>query len=391
MAPLNQQNIRLKDLETSLLPISHPPSTLPVPTSNLVNLIDLEEPSSSLTPFDQVKAKIESLVNENHLEIDPKNLTISNEQSIGSGFFGVVYRAKLRRKPTQEVSSHSIYFDVAVKESSNNHDISQKKLVYEELKVMCGMKKHPNILSLVGVVIERNVMLIMEYVEGGDLLKFLKRKSYVRYQLEPDGDALCMADLLSFAFQIAHGMQYLERVPCVHRDLALRNVLIKRNGVIRIADFGLARRHENKDYYRTRSVGTAIPLNWLAPECFEGSINKFDSKSDVWSFGVCLFELFSLGEPPYKELESNNIAYDLLLADFLRKGNQLSQPEHCTLEIYTFMKACWNLIPEARPSFSACTRFFQIRLNKLSEEFFIKTIETIESEANEQRCYKKWI
>ncbi|CAC42353.2 receptor protein-tyrosine kinase [Caenorhabditis elegans] len=365
-----------EDVERSLLTTSLPIS----------NKYDLDR-TRIQTESELISETIKSLIGDNHLEIDPENLKISTENYIGSGFFGTVYRAELRRE-----RRNSNFMIVAVKEPSNIHNIRQKKILHEELNVMCSMEKHPNILSLVGVVTQRNVMIVTEYVEDGDLLKFLRKCKFDKDSVKLDEKSLCKADLFSFTFQIANGMQYLERVPCVHRDLALRNVLIKNNGVLKIADFGLARRHDKKDYYRTKTTDTALPIKWLAPECFEEEEEKirFDSKSDVWSYGVCLYEIFSLGESPYNELDSNNFAFLQVLADFLRKGNTLSEPEHCAPKMYYFMKSCWNLIPEERPSFTACTNFSRTQLNQLSNEFCMETIGKIDNEANEQRCLGRW-
>lgn len=347
-------------------------------------------------------------------EIDKKNLR--QGEHLGSGFFGSVYMGLLKKPSSNWIDQEPPPLNVAIKHALHTHNPSQENLLGEELRLMCQIGKHPNVLALIGAVTPslgnvKQIFIVTEFIDCGDLLRFLKKKKsffvnnlshsesgYEKPQsakkkvfgkkeenvplIDDSLDSLCTFDLLSFAYQIAYGMEYLTRIPMVHRDLALRNILINSNKIIRIADFGLARQHKGKDYYRIRNENQ-LPIRYVSPECFE--TEKFTEKSDIWSFGVCLYELFSLGDTPYEGVTGN-------LIEYLKNGNRLEKPHYCHKDVYNFMALCWSIDPVARPSFLKCIRFFEEHLgeSKNGRELLNTVNRKLNIEAENQRNLEEW-
>lgn len=166
-------------------------------------------------------------------------------------------------------------------------------------------------------------------------------------------------DLMAFAFQIANGMEHLAAAGCVHRDLALRNILIASDKTIRIADFGMAKKLGSCGYYKVKPDEN-IPIRWTAPDVMENL--KFTEKSDIWSFAVCLYELFSLAKTPYEAVENEN------LIDYLNNGGSLENPEYGPKEVCKFMQKCVNLNPQNRPKFADCVKFFINKLDRFGPQ-----------------------
>lgn len=155
---------------------------------------------------------------------------------------------------------------------------------------------------------------------------------------------LTMEDLISYSFQVARGMEFLSSRKCIHRDLAARNILLSENNVVKICDFGLARDiYKNPDYVRKGDA--RLPLKWMAPESIFDKI--YNTKSDVWSFGVLLWEIFSLGASPYP-----GVQIDEDFCSRLKEGTRMRAPEQATEEIYQIMLDCWQSNPNDRPRFS---------------------------------------
>uniref|UniRef100_A0A7N4PNU0 Protein kinase domain-containing protein n=1 Tax=Sarcophilus harrisii TaxID=9305 RepID=A0A7N4PNU0_SARHA len=155
---------------------------------------------------------------------------------------------------------------------------------------------------------------------------------------------ITMEDLISYSFQVARGMEFLSSRKCIHRDLAARNILLSENNVVKICDFGLARDiYKNPDY--VRKGDTRLPLKWMAPESIFDKI--YSTKSDVWSYGVLLWEIFSLGASPYP-----GVQIDEDFCSRLKEGTRMRAPEYATSEIYQIMLDCWHKDPKERPRFS---------------------------------------
>ncbi|KAF1765232.1 hypothetical protein GCK72_005184 [Caenorhabditis remanei] len=303
------------------------------------------------------------------------------------------------------------------KECTSYFDREKVQMFYEELKIMCKIGRHPNVLALVGATTTKmgakRTLIITELIEGKDLLEFLRKKKeeekyvdkFVNSETGDSGyllpnsskrkkesnilddnlDVISTFDLLSFAYQIANGMEYLAKVPLVHRDLALRNVLIKNNKIIRISDFGLSKRHlDNKEYYKPRDIGsTELPICHVSPESFKS--NKFTQKSDVWSFGVCLFEIFSLGKKPYEGQNKST------LIEYLDEGNRLKIPDNCHPDVANIMKLCWHSNPDIRPDFAMCKEYFESHLEKSARMLLTEIKQKLQNEAVEQEKLEDWI
>lgn len=155
-------------------------------------------------------------------------------------------------------------------------------------------------------------------------------------------------------------MEYLASRRCVHRDLAARNVLVCENNVLKIADFGLARNIQG-EYYRKTTNGK-LPIKWMAIESLEGQV--YTSQSDVWSYGVLLWEIMTLGAKPYKGLPLQDIYKKL------EKGYRMEQPPNCNTEIYTLMRKCWSAQPTDRPTFTEIVHTIDRLLSTYSNRVF---------------------
>ncbi|XP_029201846.2 platelet-derived growth factor receptor beta-like isoform X1 [Acropora millepora] len=259
------------------------------------------------------------------------------DQTLGSGHFGLVVKGFLKSEQATQV--------VAVKMLKENADKEQKKEFLDELELMKTMVPHPNIVGLIACCTKSDKpFIIVEYCSLGNLRDYLlsSRGNVIYANLAANSLTLTCSDLLSFAWQCARGMSYLANHKLVHRDLAARNVLMGDGQVCKISDFGLAR-----DVYRTKQylkMGKAtLPLRWMAIESiFEGITT---TKSDVWSFGVLLWEIVTLGAIPYPAMSKEEVI------EQLRIGYRMTKPSFCSDELYAIMWQCWQTDPESRPTF----------------------------------------
>ncbi|XP_064537536.1 ephrin type-B receptor 1-B isoform X2 [Drosophila montana] len=260
-------------------------------------------------------------------EIDANYITI--EAIIGGGEFGDVCRGRLKIPPNfvQDI-------DVAIKTLKPGSSEKARCDFLTEASIM-GQFDHPNVIYLQGVVTRSNpVMIITEYMENGSLDTFLRVN---------DGKFQTL-QLIVMLRGIASGMSYLSDMNYVHRDLAARNVLVNAQLICKIADFGLSREIENaSDAYTTR--GGKIPVRWTAPEAI--AFRKFTSASDVWSYGVVLWEVMSYGERPYWNWSNQDVIKSI------EKGYRLPAPMDCPEALYQLMLDCWQKQRTHRPSFAS--------------------------------------
>ncbi|XP_075152453.1 eph receptor tyrosine kinase [Haematobia irritans] len=260
-------------------------------------------------------------------EIDANYITI--EAIIGGGEFGDVCRGRLKIPPNfvQDI-------DVAIKTLKPGSSEKARCDFLTEASIM-GQFDHPNVIYLQGVVTRSNpVMIITEYMENGSLDTFLRVN---------DGKFQTL-QLIVMLRGIASGMAYLSEMNYVHRDLAARNVLVNTQLICKIADFGLSREIENaSDAYTTR--GGKIPVRWTAPEAI--AFRKFTSASDVWSYGVVLWEVMSYGERPYWNWSNQDVIKSI------EKGYRLPAPMDCPEALYQLMLDCWQKQRTHRPSFAS--------------------------------------
>ncbi|MEQ2288874.1 hypothetical protein AMECASPLE_027334, partial [Ameca splendens] len=212
---------------------------------------------------------------------------------------------------------------------------------------------HPKLIQLLAMCSRGEpVYIVTELMSKGSL------KSYLASN---EGQMLKTAHLIYMSSQVADGMGYLEDRHIVHRDLAARNILVGDDLVCKVADFGLAR--IIKDSVYTASRNTKIPVRWTAPEA--ALHQRFSVKSDVWSFGVLLYEITSRGKMPYEGKTNKEVL------EILTSGHRLSCPHHCPQNIYRIMLNCWHLEPSKRPSFHA----LQSELDSIYERIYYKTVE----------------
>ncbi|GAB6031661.1 Tyrosine-protein kinase ZAP-70 [Chamberlinius hualienensis] len=254
--------------------------------------------------------------------IDRKKLLI--QERLGLGNFGEVFRASFKTE-TEEVPC-------AVKTLRQDQIANGKDEILKEARMMTKMD-HPHIVRLLGVSEGLPFLLIMELAPLGPLSGYLKRNP-----------GFPNSEILMLMGQVALGMEYLESRQFVHRDLAARNVLLVNENFAKITDFGMSKALGlHSDYYTVEPQGR-LPLKWYAPECIY--YFKFSSKSDVWSFGITLWEAMGRGGKPYMGMTGREIL------QMFSNNTRLPPPENCPLEITDIMNKCWEFKPEDRPSFS---------------------------------------
>ncbi|XP_062871436.1 tyrosine-protein kinase Tec [Trichomycterus rosablanca] len=250
-------------------------------------------------------------------EIDPCELTFMKE--LGSGQFGVVRLGKWR-------AQHKVAIK-AIREGA----MSEEDFI-EEAKVMMSLS-HPRLVQLYGVCTQQKpIYLVTEFMELGCLLNYVRQR---RGSFSPQ-------NLLSVCQDVSQGMQYLEHMHFIHRDLAARNCLVNESNVVKVSDFGMARYVLDDQY--TSSAGAKFPVKWSPPEVF--NFCRYSSKSDVWSFGVLMWEVFTEGKMPF-ENSSNHEVVNMVMQD-----QRLFRPKKAPPQIYQIMELCWRERPEERPSFA---------------------------------------
>lgn len=251
-------------------------------------------------------------------------------RKLGRGAFGEVCEAVLLS------NGHK----VAVKTCRETIPDAEKRKFLQEAEIL-KQYDHPNIVQLIGVCAEKDpVFIIMELLPGGSFLDYLRKK----------GGLQTKKKLTVMVTDACAGMAYLESMKCIHRDLAARNCLVGENDIVKISDFGMSR-EEECGIYTVSSGSRAIPIKWTAPEAL--NLGRYTTACDVWSFGILLWETFSLGSTPYPGL-SNNEAREQV-----EGGYRMPPPKGCPEVVYNLMQECWLYDEEERPQFADLHRMLQ--------------------------------
>ncbi|XP_038066683.1 angiopoietin-1 receptor-like [Patiria miniata] len=283
------------------------------------------------------------------LEIKWENLIIDDE-ILGKGNFGEVRAGgvKIRGQVTKAAIK-------SLKDSTSDAAADFKA----ELQTMVGIKPHPNVVRLLAACFQEGILYVaLEFLPNGNLRDYLRS---IRPKQKGAGDStdgaspLTSSNLLKFGTDVAKGMDHLSKTGIIHRDLAARNILLADDLTAKVSDFGLSR---GEDIYVQKS-STRIPVRWLAIESLTRRVYK--SKSDVWSFGILLWEIATYGSTPYPGIESKSLAERLL------DGYRMPKPENCTDEIYNLMLKCWHEVPSERPTFKVLYQALE-KMNSKSYE-----------------------
>lgn len=258
-------------------------------------------------------------------EINLSELQMDRE--LGKGQFGVVQLALFRNQ-----------YYVAVKMMRDG--MMEEDSFVEEAKVMAELN-HRNLIRLYGVVTrQRPICIVTEFMENGCLLEYIRAHFHAL-----KGRPL---ELVSICYQVCDAMAYLEAKNFIHRDLAARNCLVGRQQIVKVCDFGLARFVVDDEY--TSSQGSKFPIKWAAPEVL--NYTKFSSKSDVWSFGILMWEVYSGGKAPYPGMGNVEVVENVV------KGERLDRPRQCPHDVHNIMRTTWEMSPENRPSFAELMHIF---------------------------------
>uniref|UniRef100_A0A8C6PQB9 receptor protein-tyrosine kinase n=1 Tax=Nothobranchius furzeri TaxID=105023 RepID=A0A8C6PQB9_NOTFU len=295
---------------SSILPSFHLSFTLFSGVRIYVDPFTYEDPNQAVREF----AK----------EIDASCIKI--EKVIGIGEFGEVCSGRLKMPGKREIC-------VAIKTLKAGYTDKQRRDFLSEASIM-GQFDHPNIIHLEGVVTKcKPVMIITEYMENGSLDAFLRKN---------DG-RFTVIQLVGILRGIASGMKYLSDMSYVHRDLAARNILVNSNLVCKVSDFGMSRVLEDDPEAAYTTRGGKIPIRWTAPEAI--AYRKFTSSSDVWSYGIVMWEVMSYGERPYWDMSNQ----DVIKA--IDEGYRLPPPMDCPMALHQLMLDCWQRERADRPKF----------------------------------------
>ncbi|KAM9734742.1 LOW QUALITY PROTEIN: fibroblast growth factor receptor 1b, partial [Menidia menidia] len=299
---------------------------------------------------------------------------------LGEGCFGLVVLAEAVGPNRTRPDRHT---RVAVKMLKADASEKDQSDLISEMEMMKMIGKHKNIINLLGACTQGGpLFVVVEYASQGNLREYLRarrpagseywtgsgsqnRVGVLDRVWAPDRvwtEPLGGLELVSAAYQVSRGMAYLASKKCIHRDLAARNVLVTEDGVMKIADFGLARDVHHIDYYKKTTNGR-LPVKWMAPEALFDRV--YTHQSDVWSFGVLLWEIFTLGGSPYPGVPVEE------LFKLLREGHRMERPSGCPPELYVLMRSCWHGAPTRRPTFHQLQEELELRLSRLANQEYL--------------------
>ncbi|XP_074842707.1 focal adhesion kinase 1 isoform X3 [Carettochelys insculpta] len=271
---------------------------------------------------------------------------------IGEGQFGDVHQGVY-------MSPENPAMAVAIKTCKNcTSDSVREKFLQEALTMR--QFDHPHIVKLIGVITENPVWIIMELCTLGELRSFLQVRKY----------SLDLASLILYAYQLSTALAYLESKRFVHRDIAARNVLVSSTDCVKLGDFGLSRYMEDSTYYKA-SKGK-LPIKWMAPESI--NFRRFTSASDVWMFGVCMWEILMHGVKPFQGVKNNDVI------GRIENGERLPMPPNCPPTLYSLMTKCWAYDPSRRPRFTE----LKTQLSTILEEEKLQQEERMRMESRRQ-------
>ncbi|KAI6650442.1 Protein tyrosine kinase [Oopsacas minuta] len=307
---------------------------------------------------------------------------------IGEGAFGVVYKGKILEKEEA----------VAVKTLKDSFKDQELKELLLECAVLKDLQ-HANIVGLLALTYNgRRPYAIIPFMAKGDLKAYLKSVRVKALNSLELPEELSEKLLARISLDITRGMEYLTYKRYVHRDLAARNCVLDEDYSVKVSDFGLSREIYVDDYYRHVGAGEKLPAKWMSPESLDDSV--YDEKTDVWSFGVVLWEIYSLGRNPYPGVDNHEISV------FLKNGKRMERPKMCPVDIYDLMQYCWQGSPDQRPTFSIITNYLET-LNVLEisqdlhkshvidcsvikeEEDKLRDLEYIEEDIEKRRLHRQ--
>ena len=303
--------------------------------------------SEDLYPYSSIYMVLDADLTNKSLLVSADNIKVLKH--LGNGNFGEVVLAQtVDLTPQQlQIESPAPFALVAVKRLKASASEATKELFDKEVKFMSRLN-HPNVVRMLAVCTDKeNPFIMMEYMMSGDLHQYLidKRFKLIGEGIYENVKFISISTLTNISLQIASAMQYLASHNFVHRDLATRNCLVGSKNTVKISDFGMSRSLYESHYYIV-SGHAILPIRWMATECFYG---KFSAKTDVWAFGVTMWEIFTLAkEQPYNHLEDMEVVEDAI------KGldrTLLEQPAMCPQDVYDVMKACWVYDHAQRPTF----------------------------------------
>jgi len=336
-------------------------------------LSEMEDYKSENSTLVTYSTQHSSIAYHNHLSIDKKfeypRQDLVFGDTLGEGQFGRVVSAT-----AFNIAGKLGYSMVAVKMLRDGSSISDLSDIVTEYNLLRDLD-HPNVIKLIGACTDSRgpFYLIIEYAEHGSLKNYLRDLKNIIETKSEESETLNKEDefqktrgeTYNFAFQISKGMAYLEGLKVVHRDLATRNILLAEPGkVCKISDFGMSR-DVYVDQTYTKVGSGKLPVKWMAPESLQDQV--YTSKSDVWSYGVLLWELDTLGSMPYPGVRPES------LLSLFQTGYRMEKPKGCPDSIYQLMLECWNISPNRRPHFKQIRDKMETILSQFSNYLDLST------------------